>query len=124
MLNQVTGGILNSVYFTDANSGYAVGYGGTIITTNNGGGYPVEVTEIKPASGTLKLYPNPASDDLTIETAEKATLFVFDLNCVLLLHRELTEHTSKIDVSTLRSGVYLVKLIDAKRVQVGKFIKQ
>ena len=98
--------------------------GGTIITTNNGGGSPVGVNEIKLASGSIKLYPNPTSRNLNIETVENGTLFVFNVNGVLLLQKKLTEPSTPIDVNTLPSGIYLVKMVGVKGVQVGKFIKQ
>jgi hypothetical protein len=100
-----------------------VGQYGTIIATKNGGG-PVGISETKNVINSLKLYPNPTSGDLTIETPEKGTLFVFDLNGVLLLQRELAEPTSTIDFNTLPGGVYFVKLVGSKGVQVGKFVKQ
>jgi hypothetical protein len=115
---------INGIFFTDANTGYAVGNYGAILKTDNGGGPPVGVIEIKPASGTLKLYPNPTSGNLTIETPEKGTLSVFNLNGILLLQRELTEPTTLIEVNTLPCGIYLVKLVSVKNVKVGKFIKQ
>ena len=114
---------LLSVHFPDASTGYVVGRGGTIFKTDNGGG-PVGILDNKPVSKMLKLYPNPTSGNLTVEAPEKGTLFVFNLNGFLLLQRELTEPSTTIDVNTLLGGVYLVKLIGVKGVQVGKFIKQ
>ena len=60
--------ILNSVYFTDANTGYTVGDVGTILKTTNGG-YPVGLTELSSKSHKLNIYPNPAYDKITIETS-------------------------------------------------------
>jgi photosystem II stability/assembly factor-like uncharacterized protein len=114
---------LLSVNFPDAGTGYVVGRGGTIFKTENGGG-PVGVGETKNATNSLKLYPNPTSGNLTIEAPEKGTLSVFNLNGMLLMQRELLEPTTLIDVNTLQSGVYLLKLVGVKGVQVEKFIKQ
>jgi photosystem II stability/assembly factor-like uncharacterized protein len=114
---------LSSIYFPDPNTGYAVGSMGTILKTDNGGG-PVGISEIKNVINSLKLYPNPTSGKLTIETPEKGTLSVFNLNGMLLQQRELAEPTSTIDFNTLPGGVYFVKLVGSKGVQVGKFVKQ
>jgi photosystem II stability/assembly factor-like uncharacterized protein len=114
---------LSSVYFIDANTGYVAGSGGTILATIDGGGL-VGVNENKPVSNTLKLYPNPAFSKLSIKTVENGNLFLFDFNGVLLLQREITEPTATIDINTLPYGIYLVKLVSVKNVQVGKFIKQ
>jgi photosystem II stability/assembly factor-like uncharacterized protein len=115
---------LESICFPTATTGYTVGYGGTILATNNGGGFPVGVNEIKQVAGTLKLFPNPTSGNLTIEAPDKGTLIVYDINGVLLLQRELVESTTTIDFSSLPGGVYMVKLVGVKGVQVGKFVKQ
>jgi hypothetical protein len=60
----------------------------------------------------------------SIETAEKGNLLLFDFNGELLLQREITDPTTTIDINTLPCGIYLVKLVSLKNVQVGKFIKQ
>jgi photosystem II stability/assembly factor-like uncharacterized protein len=114
---------LLSVYFPNASTGYVVGEGGTILKTDNGGG-TVGINDNKPESVSLKLFPNPTSGDLTVETPEKGTLSVYNLNGVLLLQRKLTEPSATIDVNTLPTGVYFVKLVGVKGVQVGKFVKQ
>ncbi|MCH8903840.1 MAG: T9SS type A sorting domain-containing protein [Bacteroidetes bacterium] len=56
---------LNSVHFTDANTGYAVGDNGTILKTNNGG--VSSINDINLNEEVLSIYPNPASDRITIE---------------------------------------------------------
>jgi hypothetical protein len=40
-----------------------------------------------------------------------------------LITRQITEPKTQIDISTLPSGVYIVKVIGEKGVQVGKFLK-
>jgi hypothetical protein len=40
-----------------------------------------------------------------------------------LLHQEITESTNTIDVSILQNGVYSLKIVGGRGVQVGKFIK-
>jgi hypothetical protein len=117
------GNSLSSIFFADANTGYAVGYNGTILTTEDGGG-PVGINENKPVSNSLKLYPDPTCKDLTVETAEKGFLFIFNLNGVLLLRQEITKPTTTIDVSNLPNGLYVVKVVGEKEAFVCKFIKQ
>jgi len=123
VLNYVPGFGLISVYFTDANTGYAVGMIGTIIKTEDGG-VPVGTGENKSVSLTLKLYPNPASHNLTIETVEKGVLSVYNLNGTLLLQQEIMKPNATIDVSNLPNGLYVLKVVREKEVEVGKFIKE
>jgi hypothetical protein len=81
---------------------------------------------IESATPTLSLtiYPNPTSSGITIEIPTQGHLSILNLNGQQLLHREITEPITTIDVSNLPSGVYEVKMVEVKGVQVGKFIKQ
>ncbi|MFH1295791.1 MAG: T9SS type A sorting domain-containing protein [Bacteroidota bacterium] len=72
----------------------------------------------------FSLYPNPTSTQTAIETPTKGYLFILNLSGQQLLQQEITEPTTTIDVSTLPSGVYVVKLVGEKGVGIGKFIKQ
>ncbi len=112
-----------SAAFPDENTGYAVGQYGTIIATKNGGG-PVGVNEKKMVTNSLKLYPNPASGNITLETPETGTLSVYNLNGILVLEQKIIKQTTTIDVSKLPEGLYLLKVVGEKQVFVGKFVKQ
>ncbi len=75
----------------------------------------------------LRLYPNPASDKITIEKSTIATLSllsIMNVNGQQLITRHCTEPKLHIDVSNLPCGVYFVRLMDDKAVAMGKFIKQ
>jgi len=72
----------------------------------------------------IKVYPNPSSDRVIIETSCDGHLSILNLKSQQLLQQEITEPTTTIDVSTLPGGVYVVKLVGKKGVQMGKFIKQ
>jgi photosystem II stability/assembly factor-like uncharacterized protein len=122
-LSSGTANNLASVYFTDTDTGYAVGDHGTILKTTNGGGY-VGINNLNQNASTLTVYPNPTSNTITIETLAKGPIFILNLGGQQLLQQEITEPTTAIDVSGLPSGVYVVKVVGEKGVQVGKFIKQ
>ena len=116
------GTYMNSVYFPETNTGYAVGGVGTILKTDDGGG-PMGVNEITPISNSLKIYPNPASGNITLETPETGTLSVYNLNGILVLEQKITKQTTTIDVSKLSEGLYVLKVVGEKKVFVGKFMK-
>ena len=47
-----------------------------------------------------------------------------NLNGQVVLTRQITGPKNQLDVSTLPSGVYFVRLTNEKTVKVGKFVKQ
>jgi len=118
---------LLSVHFPTVDTGYAVGVGGTILKTVNGGGFPVGSNAISSKSSTLKIYPNPASECITIETSAiltPSTIAILNLHGQQIIIRQITEHKTQINISELPSGVYFVRLKNEKTVSFWKFIKQ
>ena len=74
----------------------------------------------------LSFYPNPSFDKITINksiNASQEQLFIINLSGKQLLQRTITEPTTTIDISTLPSGIYVVKVVGERGVQVGKFVK-
>ncbi len=72
----------------------------------------------------IKIYPNPASTHITIETPFNGQVSIMNLQGQELLNHQITEPKTRIDISTLPSGVYLIKATGKRVVQVGKIIKQ
>jgi len=116
---------LNSVCFYYYRHGFAVGDGGTILMTSNGGGNGINDPTDRAVP--LQIFPNPASTGVTIESAESARgglLTISNLSGKLILTRQITGLKSQLDISTLPAGVYFVRLTSEKTVKVEKFIKQ
>jgi hypothetical protein len=75
----------------------------------------------------LLLYPNPATDEISVDISEKAygsNLAIINIEGQQLITRQITEPKTQIDISTLPSGVYIVRLTGERTVTVGKIIKQ
>ena len=116
---------LYSIFSTDTATAYAVGNFATILKTGYGGVTFVE--EHKPTVTNFTIYPNPANDEITIETSLSpviSQLSIMNLNGQVVLTRQITGPKNQLDVSTLPSGVYFVRLTNEKTVKVGKFVKQ
>lgn len=114
---------LSSVYFTDVNTGYAVGGNGAIIKTSNGGGL-VGMDEIQEPVNNLSIFPNPSNNNINIKTTIEGCLSIQNMEGQQLLKQRITVSTFNIDVSTLPHGVYVIKVVGNKGLQVGKFLKQ
>jgi hypothetical protein len=73
----------------------------------------------------LRIYPNPASDFLTLDWGTKTTPVSFELfsvtgQSVLLLNNPA--NTGRIDVSSLSKGVYMYRAVYAQGATTGKVI--
>jgi M6 family metalloprotease-like protein len=89
-------------------------------------GYPTaEANLTEQAQSQIKIYPNPANNQLYIQahTNDLLEIQVFTLNGQLLL-TELATTNHKIDVSNLSSGVYLIRIDSAKKTEILKFTKR
>jgi len=85
------------------------------------------ISEQTPAP-TFHLYPNPATDELTITTESKAPVdvyivdvYIYDMlgNCVLS-HKNFSHNLVDIDVSLIPPGYYLLKLTDQHGLSSSK----
>ena len=127
ILSSGTCSIFQSLYFPNADTGYVVGIGGTILKTTNGGASTSGSDDLRSKTNKLSIYPDPSSFHLTIETSVIPTisqLSIMNLNGQEVLTRQITQHKTTIDISHLPCGVYFVRLTNDKSVEVGKFIKQ
>jgi len=74
------------------------------------------------------LYPNPATTELTIRKAVQVgscTVEFFSITGKKVLSQQLTNNTTKIDISNLQKGSYIYKITDNNKVlDSGKWIKQ
>jgi photosystem II stability/assembly factor-like uncharacterized protein len=115
---------LNWVHFPGADTGYAVGDSGTILRTTNGGGYYVDLNDFIHPSKTLTIYPNPAIDQVNIETRLKDDLTLLNHAGQEIIKMTCSEPETQIDISYLPCGIYIVRVINDRGVQVGKVVKE
>ena len=72
----------------------------------------------------INIFPNPVSDNLTIETTEKATIEIINIEGQILKTINTTERQTTINATDLSSGIYIIKVETEKGVAVKKFIKE
>lgn len=78
-------------------------------------------------SGNFKLYPNPASDYLILNSANDndLTFKVFDATGKLLIVKQLSGRSNRIDINSLAKGIYFIEAQDTnKNTYRQKIVKQ
>jgi PKD repeat protein len=70
------------------------------------------------------IYPNPTTDNLSIEAPQKAIIEILNIQGQLIKTITANEGKTNVDVSALPSGVYFIKVKTEKRIAVKKFVKE
>lgn len=73
---------------------------------------------------TINMYPNPANTQISFSIDEKATVNIMDLNGRLLLAETINPNYSTLNIETLQTGMYIVRIETAEGVAIQKLIKQ
>jgi uncharacterized protein (TIGR02145 family) len=76
--------------------------------------------------GDIKTYPNPATDKINIDCANRQDLKMQVFNTVgqCVLQRELNAQTNTIDISSLTRGIYILKITSPNGTIEKKIIKE
>jgi len=87
--------------------------------------YPPGIEDDTKVQG-IKLYPNPATNTLTItrKNTINAMVEIYSNNGKTVSSFEMNEAIKEISVSKLNSGVYFIRVIENETITVQKFIKQ
>lgn len=74
----------------------------------------------------FSLYPNPAKNDLIIETKNTNSKHHFEIiNSVgTLVYSDVIDNKRTVDISSLSNGIYIVKLFTGESTIIKKFTKQ
>ena len=75
----------------------------------------------------VKLYPNPAKDMLYIQMNDRdagAVIRIYDLTGHMVMSKSLENRTTRIDISTLRKGIYLLRINSYEKVVTRRIVKQ
>ena len=94
----------------------------------NPGGTGIDDLQLN--NGLLILYPNPATNSITINTSAvltgPATITVTDVLGKIILRKEFHSKANNIifDISALKAGIYQVTMNDGKQNRKGRFVKK
>lgn len=70
------------------------------------------------------VYPNPAKDKLTIESVQKSTLLILNIQGQIILGQKLKQGKTDINISALSNGIYILKLVGNNKTEVTRIIKE
>ncbi len=103
-------------------------FGSWVNSTRDRRTYPdcLTLSDEEVAFEEINIYPIPATDELTIEntTQQDFALQLFDINGKLIKAEQLLNYRNNLDVSSLNSGVYILKLSNQSGVYTKHIIKQ
>lgn len=74
----------------------------------------VQIEEIDNSKNSFNVYPNPASNDVTIEfeKIEQQSIYIFNIIGNMIYSETINDKNIKINVSNWSKGIYLVKTKD------------
>lgn len=104
----------------------ATGFSGYYIHT--GTNFPLAVSNMNSEDFLVEAYPNPVQDKISVrisgDMATHSSLAVTDLAGRVIISTALDHNTALIDMSSLASGMYLLRYNDDKRSETIKITKQ
>ncbi len=89
--------------------------------------YPAGINNMNDESSLLRIYPNPATEKIIIETVqipEHGSVSIMNGQGQEIINQISDSFKTEIRINTLSSGVYFVKLISNKGISVAKFVKE
>jgi carboxyl-terminal processing protease len=88
-------------------------------------GCNVSLSDYSIKSG-INIFPNPAMDAINIlsPSIRNGEIFIYDIDGRLLLSQLLFQKITKINISNLSEGMYIIKVYSEKGVAIKKFVKE
>jgi hypothetical protein len=72
----------------------------------------------------ISIFPNPSSDNTTIEAPKKSTIEILNIEGQIIKSISADENHTTIDISSFASGMYFVKIKSKEGIAVKKFVKE
>lgn len=71
---------------------------------------PTGISDLKVSNPVVRVYPNPARGVLNVTETANSIISVVDLNGTVLVKKSCSDDVNRIDVSALKTGIYLVRI--------------
>ena len=85
---------------------------------------PTGVINYLNENNSINVYPNPSTNNITIESHGQSRIEVSNIEGRLINSVVSCGNKTKVDISGLQSGIYLVKVKSEEGMEVGKFVKE
>jgi photosystem II stability/assembly factor-like uncharacterized protein len=137
--NVAQGYVLNSMFFTNSNTGYIVGgypnwppnpivAHAIVLKTTDGGSSWIE-NNLLTHNKDFEIFPNPANNKLFIELqrlsmSEQNTISIYSIIGHKITEQHINQIKTEIDISGLSKGIYILKLINSNKTEFRIFIKE
>lgn len=72
----------------------------------------------------VMVYPNPASDAITVENLQDGLLTIVNMNGAVVLQQTITGNKTEININRLPTGVYVLKTVNKTGITTRKFVKE
>jgi arabinan endo-1,5-alpha-L-arabinosidase len=82
------------------------------------------VATSKPQKATIKVFPNPASQQITIEGIAPMQIHIYNMSGMLVLEELIKENTATIDINKLAKAPYMLKATSNGEIIIKKLVKQ
>jgi len=124
---------IGNIYFTGAFASDSITFGSyTLINNTDSGNYNMYIAKLGSFTGinemisslNISVYPNPASDIITINIAISATIEIFNMEGQIIKRLKVKDDKTDIDISDFASGVYIIRAQTDSGITTKKFIKK
>ena len=88
--------------------------------------YYLNINQANIETHTIQVFPNPASDRISIKLSDhsnNSVIEIFDVNSKLIRSQNFASDSPEIDISYLKAGMYILKLQNGPDLFYGKFVK-
>ena len=82
------------------------------------------IKEINNKAGNIAVYPNPTTGNITIESLQKSTIEIIDIQGQTILQQTAQQGKTDIDISGLAKGVYILRLCSNDKTAVARIVKE
>jgi len=72
----------------------------------------------------LLIYPIPATDQVTIEVPQKATIEILNIQGQVIQQQQIQQGKTDMDISELAKGVYILRLFSNDKTEVRRIVKE